>query len=166
MAEEDAQKQADEKGAGGLVPKLMIGLAVVALQVVLSVVVVKKFAPSPRLTPVAIEEKKAKSEGGNRDFGDVYLVEDVIVNPAGSRARKFLNASVAFVYSGKVGSELEKRDVQLRDMLLRVLGSYTAEQLADPAFRDSLRRAILEETNGILRSGEVDGVYFANFVMQ
>ena len=166
MAGEEAQNPATNEGkSGGLLPKILIGVAVIALQAAISFVLVKKFSAPPP-APTAVEEVKAEKSEEKVAFGDVYLLEDVIVNPAGSKGRKFLNATVALVYSGKVGAELEKRDVQLRDTMLKVLGSYTTDQLADPAFRDSLRSAIKTEVNKILTTGEVSAVYFAAFVMQ
>lgn len=166
MADQEGIERVQEQGnKSSLIPKIAIGLAVLALQAGGSVVLVKKLVP-PK-PPAVSGEALQKNTHGKKDFGLVYLVEDVIVNPAGSPGRRFLNTSVAFVYDeGKVGSELEQRDVQIRDMLLRVLGSYRADQLANPSFRDSLRAAVLQEVNRILNSGEVSEVYFATFVMQ
>ncbi|NOZ57028.1 MAG: hypothetical protein GXO73_09615 [Calditrichaeota bacterium] len=169
MAEEEKEKTSEDSGkkakGGGLLPKILIGVAVVTMQLVLSVVVVKRLVEPPPPQPQAAQAQQDK-EVKPEDIGDVYLVEDVIVNPLNSRGRKFLNTSIAFVYKGKVGTELEKRDVQLRDMLLQTLGERTVKELSQPAERDTLREEILRKTNELLTSGKVMAVYFTNFVMQ
>ncbi len=168
MADEEKEKTGEgvekKSKGGGLLAKVLIGLTVVTLQLLLSVVVVKKLVEPPPPRPPAQQEEQQEGDAG--EIGDVYLVEDVIVNPLDSRGRKFVNTSVAFVYKGKVGAELEKRDVQLRDMLIQTLSSRTVEQLSRPAQRDTLREEILEKTNALLKSGKIFAVYFANFVMQ
>ncbi|MDZ7373513.1 MAG: flagellar basal body-associated FliL family protein [candidate division KSB1 bacterium] len=170
MAEEDSKGTQNaveaSNGRAGMLSKVLIGLAVIALQVVLSFVAVKKFglvSPPVGTAAAPVEQEVRK---GDIKFGEVYLVEDVIVNPAGTSGRRFLNASVALVYNGKVGAELEKRNVQIRDILLQTLASYPMEKLCNPAFRDSLRAEILHKINGILTSGQLSGVYFSSFVMQ
>ncbi len=168
MADEEKEKTAEgaekKSKGGGFLSKLLIGLTVVTLQLLLSVVVVKKLVEPP--PPQQQAEQTDQKEADPEEIGDVYLVEDVIVNPLNSRGRKFVNTSVAFVYKGKVGAELEKRDVQLRDMLIQTLSSRTVEQLSRPAQRDTLREEILEKTNELLKSGKIFAVYFTNFVMQ
>jgi flagellar basal body-associated protein FliL len=168
MAEEEAREQqpAGKSKVASLVPKVLIAMAVIALQAVVSFVAVKEFGLVRPQPTVAVQAKKAEPGSIVREFGDVYLVEDIIVNPAGSSGRRFLNATVALVYSGKVGSELEKRNVQIRDIMLQTLGSYPIEILSNPAFRDSLRSEILHKVNGVLTTGKVSGVYFSSYVMQ
>jgi len=99
--------------------------------------------------------------------GEIYQVQDIIVNPAASEGRRFLNVTVGFeYYDSATAAELEARDVQVRDMLISLFSSRTVEELDDLSEKEDLKREILRKVNVILKRGKVVRVYFVNFVMQ
>ncbi len=98
---------------------------------------------------------------------ELYTVDNLVLNPAGTRGRRFLVASVAIeVDRRRTLPLLEDSEVQVRDGMIRALSSLGVDELADPARRpeveDMLRRVVSDITDG----APVGRVYFSRFVLQ
>jgi len=66
----------------------------------------------------------------------------------------------------KVIDEIKKRMVEVRDAIILVISSRNSEELLKPEGKEKLKRDIRETLNGLLSSGEVEEIYFVDFVMQ
>ena len=116
-------------------------------------------------------EYEGGQEGG--EYGspsnevEVHVINDLVVNPAGSGATRFLLASVA-ISPGENGSvsTFETRDIELRDALLRLLGSKTVDELADIQLRAALTEEMIAVLDGLLGEGYVGQVFLPQFVIQ
>ncbi|MCS3754885.1 flagellar basal body-associated FliL family protein [Salinibacter ruber] len=103
----------------------------------------------------------------SKKVGALSKLEGLVVNPAGSRGNRYLAISVVFeMEAPKVKKEMKKKKVIIKDAVLRLLSERTVEELSDPERRDNLKKALREEANGILSKGEVDRLYFTEFVLQ
>lgn len=117
------------------------------------------------------KSKKAGHEGGHSEGastgGNVYLIEDLVVNPAGSGGMRYLAASVG-LRSDVQGFEADMKtdEAPVKDALIRILSSKTVEELADVSLRESMREEILAEVQRIIPDEQVDAVYFMRFVLQ
>jgi flagellar protein FliL len=98
----------------------------------------------------------------------VYLVEDLVLNPAGSQGTRFLMASVALEVRDEAAvAQLKERDPQIRDRLLTVLGSKTVNELVAPdSARAALRVELRDSTARLFPRGTVHRVYLPRFVVQ
>jgi flagellar FliL protein len=119
----------------------------------------------------AAEEVTAKEgEGGAKEGGEggtVFLLDNMVLNPANSSGQRFLLVSVALrLKDAAVEVELKARDAEVRDALLRVLGSKHVEELSDMAMRDGLKDELRAELDKIIKPGSVKGLYFPQFVIQ
>jgi flagellar FliL protein len=56
--------------------------------------------------------------------------------------------------------------VEVRDAIILVISSRNSEELLKPEGKEKLKRDIRETLNGLLSSGEVEEIYFVDFVMQ
>jgi flagellar FliL protein len=151
------------KSGNGSKKLLMLFIPGMFVQAALAYFLVIKLAtPAP---PQPVEARAA--EGPVTKQGDVYLIEDIIVNPAGSEGRRFLNVSVALEYYDAVtAGELEARQIQVRDLLISLFTARTVQELDDITEKEEMKVEILREVNKLLRRGRVVRVYFVNFVMQ
>lgn len=154
---------------------LMIGLPVFLVQLVVVVLVLKMFvftssgsAPTgAQAASKGDEHSKAGERGEGSGAGAIFVVKDVIVNPAGTNGTRFLLTTVGFeVNSPEVQKELEAKEVQVRDILNTILTSKGLDELVDPGQREALRTEISERVNGALRSGSLSSVYFSKFIIQ
>jgi flagellar basal body-associated protein FliL len=107
--------------------------------------------------------KKAESSGES-----VWTnISDLVVNPAETDGTRYVCATVALESrSPKVAEEIKARESQIRDSLIKILGKRTVTELSSLAVREHIREEIKQEVNDLLPIGRVEGVYFANFVLQ
>lgn len=97
----------------------------------------------------------------------VHVVDNLVVNPAGSDGARFLLTSVAIETRNPADTAvLTRRDVEIRDAFIMVLGAKTVSQLADisqrPALSDELKGAVQK----LVGPGVVSRIYLPQFVIQ
>ncbi len=115
---------------------------------------------------------------------EIYLLEDIIVNPAGTRGSRYLSISIGVEMnapavdeeSGGGGhggggeteqaSPLEPRKAQLRDVLINILSAKTILELTTAEEKENIRNEILEKFTEILNPEPVHQIYFVDFVLQ
>lgn len=112
-----------------------------------------------------VNEEKASSSGAN--FDNVFIVKDLIVNPAGTNGLRFLLTTIGLeVSSAQTEKECEKRNVEIHDAIINILTSKTLPQLDEVDSRDSLKTEIKDALNRDLTTGSVLHVYFSKFIIQ
>jgi flagellar FliL protein len=180
MAEEE---QPHEEAAAPAKPGMMLviaglvgGLVIGGLggSFALGPVLAKKLAAPKSAEAATTEDKEKSEEGGHGEKGEkkagasVQMMENLVLNPAGSNGTRFLMASVAAeVKDDKVKDEMAGRDAELRDAVLRILGERTVDQLADMSLREALKKELIDSLNSKLQSKTaVKRVYFPQFVIQ
>jgi flagellar protein FliL len=162
----------EAKKEGGLPVRklLMFGVPVFVVQLVVVYFVMTRFAspaPAGETGQAASEVKgshEAASESGEQN---IYVVKDVIVNPAGTNGTRFLLTTIGFeVTTGEGKRELENKDVQVRDMLNSILTSKDLSALVNAEGREPLRQEISQKVGELIRKGSLTNVYFSKFIIQ
>jgi flagellar FliL protein len=177
--QEEAPAPAEKAAGGGISIKqlLMFGVPVFVVICGLMIWLLPKFIGPPSAAAPenpAVAESKGhgeKSEGhGEGESGaepNIYIVKDVILNPAGTNGTRFLLTTVGFeVSTAEAKKELEAKDVQVRDALNTILTAKSLTTLSTPENRDSIRQEISGRVGKLLRTGELTSVYFAKFIIQ
>ncbi len=148
---------------------ILLGIPLFLLQLgVAYVVMVKLVAPT---TAVAVSAPEADSTQNEHSVDEVeqqvFHLKEVLVNPAGTNGTRFLLTSLGFeVSSLQAKQELERKEVQLRDMMNSILTRKTLPELIDYQKREEMRTEILQEASGLLKSGTIKKVYFSKFIVQ
>ncbi len=151
---------------------IIIGIPVFLVQLVLIFFVIKMFIAPSGSADAGHEEatKPAETSAGGHGEGaaqSLFVVKDLIVNPAGTNGTRFLLTTVGFEVSGpEAHKELEAREVQVRDVLNTVLTSKGLDELVDVQQREALRTEIAEKINALLKHGSLSSVYFSKFIIQ
>ncbi len=157
-------------------------IPIVLLQIVIAYLLVldlnsKTNSPSDR------KDEKVKTQSVDKKIGDEYkitdseyvishpeflfVVRDLIVNPAGTGGLRYLLTSVGIeVTNEKALAEIQSKEVIVNDILINVLSSKTLEELSDVTKRKELRREIAKKVDEILTQGRVQNVYFSKFIIQ
>lgn len=136
---------------------VLIGVPVFLVQVVVVYFLIARGGHSESTTP-----KKEDQEGS-----EMFVIKDLLVNPAGTNGTRFLLTTVGFeVPTPEAKQELEKREVQLRDMLIRVLANKGLDDLVSTDQRETIRKEITSQTRVIARTTPLTNVYFSKFVIQ
>lgn len=147
------------------------GLALCVFQVAASRVVVKKMFFTPKVEKPAEEEKE--------EFGEIYTIDDLVINPAKSGGRRHLLVSLGLEYfpdekkgGAKEGeptglaAELQMREPQIRDNLITLLAGQDITVLSDIKYREKIRQSLLKAINYYLQEGQVAKLYFTKYVFQ
>jgi flagellar FliL protein len=104
---------------------------------------------------------------GGASAASIYVVKDIIVNPAGTNGTRFLLTTIGFeVSSPEARRELELKDVQLRDLLNTILTSKDMVTLSLVDQREALRQEIARKVGSMVQSGTLNNVYFSKFIIQ
>ena len=172
--EMEEQGQEEETPATGGGRKLMV----IALTLGL---VVGAGAGSLIVGPLVAEgPAKAEKEGEGEDCSAVlaqhgvvlaptavHTIENIVLNPANSGGTRFLMASVGFGLSDLHGAEqMALRDAEIRDIVVRVLGSKTVEQLSDMAMRNHMKEEMRTEVVKVVGEHGLVDIYCPQFVIQ
>lgn len=117
-----------------------------------------------------------KKEGEGAEEPAALIIENIVLNPAGSDGTRFLLLSLAFeTKSAEVTDELKRRDAEVRDVVLSRAGAKTTEALATMAVREALKQEIADAVteaifaknpNKKLRKQPIKRVYFPQYVIQ
>ncbi len=146
---------------------LVFGIPVFLVQVILLYFLATKFIFPPGTTQAAEESPARAAEKTEEPVRQVYVVSDLIVNPAGTNGTRFLLTTIGIeVDSQQARMELEKKDIQVRDALISILTSKGLDQLVRVEQREALRGEIASKIGEILRSGKPKSVYFGKFIIQ
>lgn len=163
----------EDAGKKGMKPALVIPLfAVVYGLMMIAGWFVTNSVIAPKLSASLIEKEKAAllpeaQEENARQVGEIHVIEDLVVNPAESGGSRYVAASVAFeVNDPEMIPDFERHDPQIKDFLIRLLGSRTVAELADVRTREQLRQDIRSEMEKTFGEGSIKAVYFVSFVLQ
>lgn len=175
-AEAPAPPESRSKLGALLVPDALVRMGIGVL--VLSGLTVGAFFLVTDVIGPAVGPVDAVSVAGTKADGDVppvvsppgdqYVIDEIVLNPAGSRGKRFLRLGVCLETEdgADVLVELESRKAQLRDLLIRKFSSRTIDELSDPTVREEIRLSCIDEINATLAAGTISSMYFTDYVLQ
>jgi flagellar FliL protein len=165
-------------GGNKLMLLIGIGLGAIVIGVVLALFVVKPMMSGPaepETAEVAQEAEAAHGEEpahGETKHGAagqslIYAIKDIIVNPAGTGGSRYLSVSVGFeLGSPELEASFTAKEAMVRDALITILSSRTVNQLTDAKQKEIVRHQIKKRVSDLMRTDQVSGVYFTDFVLQ
>ncbi|MER3522575.1 MAG: flagellar basal body protein FliL [Ignavibacteria bacterium] len=183
MADETPEQTspAPEEQKGRALKKIvLIGVPAFFMQLVLVYFLTAKFLVPVALqntgamivTPVAqahcehTESPAAEKKGDVREEY-IYVIKDLIINPAGTNGQRYLLTTIGFnVSSEEARKELEKKELAVRDALNSILTSKTMDDLIDVSKRELLRQEIFTRCRELVKIGKLQSVYFSKYIIQ
>lgn len=177
--EEDSSPQKKEE-----IVKIAMLAGVIVFMVVASYFLQRIFIYNAPTTAESHTQSKEKSDHDPADVpeepGEIVLLDEIIVNPAGTGGRRFLAATIGFEITmagkdekkdsdgghGGEGSWIDSRKPLVRDALIDLLSAKSIVQLADITYRDTLRKEIHHRIASELRPHKVARVFFTGYVLQ
>jgi len=118
-------------------------------------------------------EEAAEEEGGEEGAegkaaeSNIALLDEIIVNPAGTSGRRFLSTIVGFSLKNPKHTEAITAQMPIiRDAAITLLASKSLDQLASIAYRDTLRSELVATVNGLVKDQPVTGVVFSTYILQ
>ncbi len=177
MAEQNAaatpQAAESASSSSGGKPTLFILLAVINMAVVMGVGVMlylgqKKKSAEPGIDDVIKgEHEQVQKEEHSKDFiGKLVPLETFLVNVSGSRGRKLVKMNMELeVTNAAVQEEVEKIKPKIRDYIIIIASSKTFNEISTREGKDSLREEIKNQINLFLTKGQINKVYFTEFIL-
>jgi flagellar protein FliL len=180
-AEQNAETKTEGKSGMSTMKKLFIyGLPAFLVQLVVIYFLTAKFVVPMTVqhTMNTAESASAKHEPERADSEEsasdseakeehIYVIKDLIINPAGTNGQRYLLTTIAFNLSTEEAMrDIEKKEMAVRDALNSVLTSKAMEELISVAQRESLRKEIADKVKGLVAHGKLSGVYFSKYVIQ
>ena len=106
-------------------------------------------------------------------IGPAYKMDTMIVNLADQDGKRYLRVTMEFemkpaekVNDNEVIEELEKRLPQIRDTILMILPTKKYADIATTQGKIALRDEIMAKVNAFLKKGQINNIYFTEFVVQ
>lgn len=98
---------------------------------------------------------------------NVYVLDNMVLNPAGSGGSRYLLLSVAIeAGSATTLASFKARDAELRDIVLSTLGTKAVDQLVDVSAREGFKAEIVTSVDERFGKKSVTRIYFPQFVVQ
>lgn len=146
---------------------IMIGIPIFVVQLAVLYFLMAKFVAAPTHAATGVPKAEDESQKTESATQNIFLIKDVIVNPAGTNGTRFLLTTVGIeVSTPEAQQELEKKEVQVRDLLNSILTSKELNELVSIEQRELLRVEISKQVGGLLKSGKLRNVYFSKFIIQ
>lgn len=112
------------------------------------------------------EEKVIKEEKEKENIGPTYTLGEFVVNLSGSGGYQFIKANIVVeVDKEDVVKELDKRNPQIRDMIILTLREQKIEDIEEPGAH-VIKNQLSTRINQVLNSGQIKNVWFTQLVVQ
>lgn len=169
---DDTEASAPPKKSG--LKRIAVVAGILVVQVMAAYLIQRTFLfPTPPSAEAHSLEAGAKTGGtghgggSHSEKGEIVLLDEIIVNPAETGGRRFLAITIGFEVLGDEGlHETELRKPLVRDGIIGLLSAKRMTELADIAYRDSLREEIRLKIQHELEPVKIPRVFFTGFVLQ
>jgi flagellar protein FliL len=113
----------------------------------------------------AVEEVPVQEE--ENVIGPLYNLDTMIVNLADHGGKRYLRVTMALELSDpEAVAAIENRLPQIRDAILMILPTKKYEEVSTTEGKIALRTEIMEKINALMTKGQVNNIYFTEFVVQ
>ena len=172
-AKEGGEEAAKEKGKGGKkgLKFAILGGIILVVGAGMFFLVTEVVAPM-----LGGDEQTASEEGAGeqpaepeppRGSGQAFELGEIITNPAGTAARRYIKVNVTLEFEGEDNrAELENRAAFVKDVIIRELTSRTVDELTDPVAKDEMREGMVDRLNQLFAANPIKGVHFTEYVIQ
>ncbi len=172
MAEEATEEVVEKKQGGNMVLILIVVLLVILL---LGGGIAAYFLLSSDDTAQAeqttqsapIKRKATKRSSDYLTIGPMYPMSQFVVNLLSDSGGKYLKVALDIELSTEeLASEMDKKKSLIRDIVIRSLSSKTFEEISTMKGKDRLKDEIVKNINEVLADGQVNNIFFTDFVVQ
>lgn len=165
-----------EKKKGLNVKLLLFGIPIFIVQVIViyfitANILLNKLQAnhSPAVSTHVETHKEAEPVKTNsQELGKfVYMIEEIVINPAKTDGKRYLLSSLGFdVSTEQEHQELKAKEVLLKDAVVSIMSSKEMSQLGNIAYRDTLRREIVKRISTMMPKVKINTIYFSKYILQ
>ncbi len=97
----------------------------------------------------------------------LYAMSEFQVNLADPGTRRFLRMKIDLAYDERaLTREIEERESELRSHIIAILRSKFVIDLEEPGGMKELERDLLDQLNSVLDKGQIEAIYYKEFIFQ
>lgn len=101
------------------------------------------------------------------EYGVFAQIDGITVNPVSVGGTRYLLTNIGIEAAKEATlEEVKERDIVVRDTIIKLLSARTIETLSSVEGRNALKDDVRGAINSTLRTGQVDRVYFTQYVIQ
>jgi len=175
MAEEEKKEEKKKKGFNFKV--ILIGLPLFVVQLILVYFVTATFlvkGSSNSKISNDVENAELMDEDGDGENSDeenagvqqIFNIEDLIINPAGTSGQRLLLLSIGFgVADEEKLNLLMKNEIVIKDMVISTVAQKTLGTLSRIELKDSLKVELADRINLAYPKANVKNVYFSKYLI-
>jgi flagellar FliL protein len=181
MAEEQTQEVAVEVKKGG--SNILLIIVVVMLFLILAGGAAAAYFMLNEDTEVIEDANKAKVEKvvaapsaqkatsvRSTDYsqiGPMYPMDQFIVNLYNEGSSRYLKTTINFELSvAELSVEMDTKKPLIRDIVIKTLSAKTYEEISTIRGKENLKDEIAMKVNQVLSDGQVNNLFFTDFVIQ
>ncbi|MBI3581823.1 MAG: flagellar basal body-associated FliL family protein [Nitrospinae bacterium] len=106
-------------------------------------------------------------EGKKEGLSNIVPVDPIIVNLIGDDGRRLMKLTMQLAMATTAGAtEAQGKMPQIKDSVITLLSSRTAEELLTPDGKSRLKEQVMTRVNSLLTGGAVKNVFFVEFIIQ
>lgn len=181
MAEavENTEVQAEKKGGSNI---LLIVVAVVLFLILIGGGVagylllsedeeVINDANKAQQTQVVQTQKRSTTQSARNtnyaEIGQMYPMDQFVVNLYSESGSRYLKAALNFEIAGEeLAAELDAKKPLIRDIIIKSLSAKTYEEISTIKGKENLKDEIVLGVNEVISDGQVNNLFFTDFVIQ
>jgi len=119
---------------------------------------------------VAAPSAKQTSSTRNTDYsqiGPMYPMDQFIVNLYNEGSSRYLKATINFELSvAELNVEMDTKKPLIRDIVIKTLSAKTYEEISTIRGKENLKDELVSKVNQVLTDGQVNNIFFTDFVIQ
>jgi flagellar FliL protein len=128
-------------------------------------------APQTREAPTKTKRVSSIDDDGDSrklsDIGILYPLNTFTVNLKSDSGRRYLKVTMSLELKGKeLSLELDAKAAVIRDRVIRILTSKSLEEISSKKGKQKVSEQIMDTLNAMISDGEIQGIYFTEFVIQ
>jgi flagellar FliL protein len=101
------------------------------------------------------------------EIGILYPLDTFTVNLKSDQGRRYLKVTMSLELNGEeLSLELDSKSPVIRDRVIRILTSKTLEEITSKKGKQKVSNQIMNTLNSMIRDGNIQGIYFTEFVIQ
>ncbi|MFO7445022.1 MAG: flagellar basal body-associated FliL family protein [Ignavibacteriaceae bacterium] len=154
---------------------LIIGLPIFIVQLVVVYFLTANFLLSkitkPDIDTISKDSSavsKTTDAGSSKELGKhIFLIEDIVVNPADTEGKRLLLTSVGFDLQEETAiQDYKSKEVLLKDAIVTTLSSKSLMQLSNTSFKDSIKSEIITRVKSLIPGSKLNTVYISKYILQ
>ncbi|MBI1932565.1 MAG: flagellar basal body-associated FliL family protein [Ignavibacteriales bacterium] len=111
-------------------------------------------------------EESEGEEGKGKSPVQIFSIDDLIINPAGTSGQRLLLLSVGFGVSNEEKvTMLKENEIVIKDLILNSMSQKSLAELSRVELKDSLKIEIMGQVNKLLPKAKIKNVYFSKYVI-